>query len=175
MPKPTLSDVLNVHDPMLNDNYDLVFAKVPGNGGADNRQLTIQCKTANKPGTTMAEVEVELFGHKVMHGARRTWSNTLTIEFVEDANGKITHAIEAWVEWIRETQTQHGHFKKDYASDAVLHIYDQEGNTTMTYNIYNCWPSEVPDLQFDGSGGQALTLSCTFKFDYLEEEGGGGG
>lgn len=29
MPKPSLDEVLNVGDPMLNDNFDLVFTRVP--------------------------------------------------------------------------------------------------------------------------------------------------
>ena len=170
MPKPNLDDVLNVHDPMLSDNFDMTFSSVPG--GGDQRQLTIQCKTAIKPGTTLNEVEVELFGHKVMHASRRVWSNDMSIEYIEDANGSITTQLENWAEVIRETETQHGAFKADYAVDAIFTIYDQPGNTVMEYKIINCWPSQVPDLQFDGTGGQNLTLSASFKFDHVERTRG---
>ena len=70
MPKPNYDEVSSVKDPMLNDNYDIQFPNVPG--GKDGRALRLQCKTAVKPGTNLAEVEVELFGHKLMHAARRT-------------------------------------------------------------------------------------------------------
>lgn len=168
MPKPSLNDVLNVQDPMLSDNFDLTFSSVPG--GGDNRQLTIQCKTAIKPGTTLTEVEVELFGHKVMHAAKREWSKEMSIEFIEDHRGSITRQLEDWAEHIRKKNTQHGNFKKDYAVDAVFKIYDQTGAVAMEYKITNCWPSQVPDLQFDGSGGTALTLSASFKFDHVERQ-----
>lgn len=172
MGKPTLTQVLKVHDPMLADNFDMVFEKVVGNpeGPASIENLTVQCKTAVKPGSQMAEVEVELFGHKVMHGAKRTWSNDMQIEFVEDANGMITKTMENWLEQIREIETQHGHFKKDYATNAKFTIYDQEGESQAEYKIHNIWPADVSELSFDGSGGQALNTQVSFKFDHVTRE-----
>lgn len=166
MPKPTLDNVLAVKDPMLNDNFEIIFPSIPG--GSKQRELHIQCKSAIKPGTTLAEVEVELFGHKVMHHARRTWSNEITLEFIEDYEGTITHDLELWAEELRARTSQHGQFKADYAVDAQFNIYDQNGTKAMEYKITNCWPSQVPDLQFDGTGGALQTLSVTFKFDHVE-------
>lgn len=166
MPKPTLNDVKNVPDPMLADNFDLTFSSVPG--GGNNRQLTIQCKSAVKPGTTLMEVEVELFGHKVIHAAKREWSKELPIEFIEDHRGGITRQLEDWAEFVRAKDSQHGNFKRDYAVDAIFKIYDQTGAVAMEYKISNCWPKQVPDLQFDGSGGQIVQLSASFGFDHVE-------
>lgn len=168
MPKPTLENVLAVKDPMLNDNFELIFPSVPG--GSKQRELHIQCKSATKPGTTLTEIEVELFGHKVMHGARRTWSNDMTVEFIEDYEGTITHELELWAEAIRARTSQHGEFKAAYAVNATFNIYDQNGKKAMQYKIVNCWPSQVPDMQFDGSGGATQTLSVTFKFDNVIRE-----
>lgn len=167
MPKPSFDEVSTVKDPMLNDNYDISFPSVPG-GGGDGRALRLQCKTAVKPGTNLAEVEVELFGHKLMHAARRTWSNEISVEFIEDNTGNITKILEAWAEVARATRTQHGAFKDTYAVNAKLRIYDQPGNVVMTYTLRNCWPSQVPDISFDGSGGAIITLGATFKFDIVE-------
>jgi hypothetical protein len=167
MPKPTLDDTWSILDPMLSDNFDLTFASLPGDPAntATIREVCIQCKSAVKPGTTMAEVEVELFGHKVMHGARRTWSNDMSITFVEDRNGKITKMLENWIEFIRQRFSQHGHFKSDYAVEAIFNIYDQTGATTATYELHNCWPSDCQELSFEGAGGAALEAQATFKFD----------
>lgn len=168
MAKPNLDEVLGVKDPMLNDNFELLFADVP-NGG-NGRDLRIQCKTAIKPGTSITEVEIELFGHKVLHGAKRTWSNELSIEFVEDNKGTITKALEDWSEYIRGTDSQHGEFKEQYAKNATFIIYDQKGEKAMEYDLFNCWPSQVPDLQFDGTGGANITLSASFKFDHVKRK-----
>lgn len=163
MPKPSLDDIMDIKDPMLNDNFDFTFASIPG--GGDRRQFTVQCKTAVKPGMTMQEVEVELFGHVVSHAAKKVFSKTFTLEIVENNKGDIAKALEQWMELIRGTDTQHGEFKAKYAVKGVLKIYNQKGDVAAEYEIKNCWPSEIPESQFDGTGGALITISPTFKYD----------
>lgn len=163
MPKPTLDDVYNVKDPMLNDNFDFTFAQIPG--GGDRRRLTVQCKTAVKPGMTIQEVEMELFGHKVLHAAKKVFSTTFSLEIIENSKGDVTRDLEAWAEVIRGTDTQHGAFKETYATNGELTIYQQDGSVAAVYVIENCWPTDIPEEQFDGSGGSMITLSVQFKYD----------
>ena len=163
MPKPSLDNVLDIKDPMLNDNFEFTFSSIPG--GGDRRRMTVQCKTAVKPGVTIQEVEMELFGHTVVHAAKKNFSRTFTLEIVENSKGDISKDLENWMELIRGTETQHGEFKSVYAVKGTLRIYDQRGDVAAEYEIKNCWPSEIPDSQFDGSGGAMITISPTFKYD----------
>lgn len=166
MAKPSLDDVLAVADPMLNDNFDLTFTSVPG--GGDGRALRIQCKSGIKPGMTLEQAEVELFGHKTVHAARKTFSNSMSITFHESYDNKITQSLEDWSEFCRSHETQSGNFKADYAVKARITIYDQTGAEVVSYDIFNCWPTEVPDAQFDGSGGEAMTIDATFAYDHYK-------
>lgn len=167
MSKVTLTEVLGINDPMLNDNFELTFTKVPG-GGADGRQMRLQCRSGVKPGMSIQEVEIELFGHKVKHAARKVFSGSMSVGFVESYEGRITQGLEAWAEMIRGTDTQSGSFKRDYATTAVLNIFDQTGAVSLTYNIYNVWPTQVPDYSFDGAGGSAIQVDVEFAYDYYE-------
>lgn len=172
MPKPNLDEIQSIPDPMLSDNFELLFPNIPGaQGDTATRALRLQCKNTIKPGTQMEDVPVELFGHRAMHAGRRTFSNEISVEFIEDAFGTIGKSLESWVEWVRSKRTQSGHFKRDYAQDAVLNIFDQEGNQVLSYKIVNMWPSNVPDETFDGSSATAISLSCSFKYDYYLEDG----
>lgn len=166
MPKPTLDEVLDVGDPMLNDNFDLQFTPVPG--GGDGRTLRIQCKSGVKPGMSVAQAEMELFGHKTVHAARKTFSNSMSISFHESYDGIINTTLEDWSEMCRATDTQSGNFKRDYTSTGRMTIYDQTGAESLNYDIFNCWPTEVPDASFDGAGGTAMTVDATFAFDYYK-------
>lgn len=166
MGKPTLDDVLNVGDPMLNDNFDITFTRVPG--GGDGRSLRIQCKSGIKPGMSVQQAEIELFGHKTVHAARKTFSNSMSMSWHEDRRGTIVQQMENWSEFCRSTRTQTGNYKSAYASTARLTIYDQVGSPVLNYNIVNCWPTEVNDLSFDGSGGTAQMTECTLAYDYYE-------
>jgi hypothetical protein len=168
MPKPNLEEVLDVGDPMLNDNFDLIFTEIPG--GGDGRKLRIQCKSGIKPGMSVQQAEMELFGHKTVHAARKTFSNSMSISFHESFDGLITTTLEAWSEECRGTETQSGKFKKDYTTTGTITIYDQTGEEALTYEIFNCWPTEVPDSSFDGSGGTAMTVDATFAYDYYKRK-----
>ena len=166
MPKPNLDEVLNIGDPMLNDNFDLVFASIPG--GGNNRAMRIHCKSGIKPGMSVQQAEVELFGHKTVHAARKTVSNSMSISFHESYDAEMNITLENWSEMCRSTDTQSGNFKRDYAVTATLTIYDQTGAPVVEYEIFNCWPTEVPDAQFDGAGGTAMTVDATFAYDYYK-------
>lgn len=168
MSKVTLTEVLGVNDPMLNDNFELTFTKVPGGSVADGRQLRLQCRSGVKPGMSITEVEIELFGHKVKHAARKVFSGSMSVGFVESHEGRITTVLENWAESIRGTDTQSGTIKKYYATIATLNIFDQTGAVSLSYRIYNVWPTQVPDYSFDGAGGSVIQVDVEFAYDYYE-------
>jgi hypothetical protein len=166
MAKPNLQSVLTIADPMLSDNFELLFGTVPSVNGSGNTQaLLLQCKTVVKPGMTIEQVTYDLFGHTVEFAGRLTYSHTMAIEFVENWQGTITRTLENWMSVARDPITQHGALKAQYTSDAILNIYNQLGNVSLSYKIINMFPTEIPDLSFDGSASTALSVSATFSYD----------
>lgn len=169
MGKPTLSDVASsIPDPMLSDNFSLDIPNVPT--GDSTVSLYMQCQQATKPGMTVNAVEVQLFGHTTEHAGNLTYNHDLSVTYVENRKAQILRLLERWAEYCRSHDTQHGHYKSEYARDAYLKIYDQKGLTVATYRIVNLWPTTVPDVSFDGTNSTAITLQVGFKFDYYEEK-----
>lgn len=175
MAKPNLESILTIADPMLSDNFEFIFGTVPGSNNTES--LRLQCKTAVKPGSTLEQVTYDLFGHTVEFAGRLTYGHTMSVEYVENWQGTITRTLEKWQEFARAHGTQHGNFKAGYATNAELIIYNQVGDVSLKYKIFNVWPTEVPDLSFDGSAANALSVSATFSYDYFEitQENGGSG
>jgi hypothetical protein len=172
MAKPSLGAVLAaVPDPLLSDNFQLAFPNVPT--GDNSIPLLMQCKTAIKPGFTINNVEVQLFGHTVEHAGNKTFSHDLSVEYVENRMLQIHDILEGWGNLIRGTQTQHGAFKADYARDGYLTVFDQMGNTVKEYVIVNCWPSVVPDDPFDGTAANVISMQISFKYDYYYDKSKG--
>lgn len=167
MPKPTLDNILSISDPMLSDNFELIFGNVPSISGTGNTEaLRLQCKTASKPGMSMEQVSYDLFGHTVKFAGKLTFSHTMSINYVETWKGDATRTLENWLEVGRGVQSGHGKFKAEYASPATLIIYNQMGEISLQYKIVNMWPTEVPEVEFDGSSAEPVTLAATFSFDY---------
>lgn len=171
MAKPNLQEESVVTDPLLSDNFLMRFARVPGS--SNGRALELQCRTAMKPGYTIEEVEVAIYGHVFKHVGRYTTTHETTIEFVENRQLQILTMLEEWGRRCRDVQTQHGSYKlgnDGYAVPGSLTIFDQKGTPVATYTMMNMWPSALPDMQFDGQSSTLMTLSTTFKFDWYQKE-----
>jgi len=165
MPKPSFGDVAaSVLDPMLSDNFFLNINDIPGVGTFDNA-LRMQCQSAVKPGMTINAVEVQVFGHTLEYAGNLTYGHDMSVEYVENRSAQITQTLEAWAEYIRSRESQHGAFKKEYARDGTLTIYDQKGAKVIEYKIENMFVTTVPDLSFNGSSASIITLSASFKYD----------
>lgn len=164
MPKPSFGEVAaSVVDPMLSDNYMLNIPNIPI--GNDVGQLRLQCRSAAKPGQTINAVEVQVFGHTLEYAGNLTYSHDMNVDFVENRSGQVVSLLEAWAGFIRNDESQHGAYKNEYARDGIFTIYDNKGNVVKEYKIEGMWPSQIPDLSFDGSSSQLITLSVSFKYD----------
>lgn len=174
MPKPTLGEVADsIVDPLFSDNYLLEIGSVPGAAG-NSRPLTLQCRTAIKPGFTIENVEVALFGHTLQYAGRKTFSHDMQVEYVENGKGEIHTTMEEWGEKCRGTQSQHGSYKNEYSKTATLTMFDTTGKVVLRYRIYGLWPSSVPDTNLDGQSATLITLGIGFKYDYYERDNGQG-
>lgn len=174
MGKPTiLSVAASILDPLLSDNFELEFPNVPL--GDSTIPLLMQCQSAQKPGVTVNPVEVQVFGHTLEYAGNLTYSHDLSVEYIENRKMEITRLLEKWAEYIRAHETQHGAFKKEYARDAYLRVFNNKGDLVYEYLIVNCWPTTVPEIAFNGSSASAITMSVTFKYDWYELRTGSGG
>lgn len=167
--KVTLDEFESTGDPMLDDNFEIIFSGLPG--GLDGaKTLRIHVKTAVLPGTTIEEVMKEAFGYQLRYAGRKTWSGSFQIELNENHEAKILKLLRSWSQIMRHTKTGTGKFKKEYAATATMNLLDQTGAVVDTTEIRGVWPGQVPDYSFSGSA-QAIPCSVDFKFDYTLENG----
>ena len=164
MPKPQLGQIAAaVVDPLLSDNFSLNIPSVPS--GDSTVPLLMLCRTATKPGMTLNQVEVQLFGHTLEYAGNLTYNHDLSVEYVENRSMQIHKILEAWMLYIRAEETQHGAYASEYYRNADFTVYDNKGNVVREYTIHGLWPSAVQDLSFDGTSANSLACSVTFKFN----------
>ncbi len=167
MPKPSIGDIAAaIADPMLSDNFVLDIPNIPVPGSTQG--LLMQCQQASKPGMTLNKVEVQLFGHTLEHAGNLTYSHSMAVTYLENRKAEIQGILERWTEFARSHTSQHGAYKSEYARDAYLRIFDQKGIKVKEYRIVNIFPSEVPEIQFDGSNSTIITVAANFSYDWYE-------
>lgn len=170
MSKVTFDDMTTIGDPLMDDNFEIIFSKLPSAAGAA-ATFRLFCKTGVLPGYTLDEVLQEAFGHALRFAGKKTFSGSISIEFNENSDMKIYKQLKAWGDFVKATKTQLGAFKKDYAGKATINVFKQDGSTSQTFEVQNIWPGQLPDLSFSG-GAQAMTISVDFKYDIVLDSDG---
>ncbi len=151
--------------------YELLITP-PNNSGAI-RPLCIRCQTVMFPGSGVDVMQIYLNGFLVHYRGRKIFSNQFQATFVEGADALTWLTLKAWQETVVQTWTGNGEYKAGYISQsAVLNVYDAVGaSPAQVATIYNLWPSEVPDVQLEGTTSQPFLVSCAFTFDVVEYAG----
>lgn len=177
--KLTFDEVTSIGDPLLDDNFEIIFSGVPSQVG-DAGTFRLFCKTGVLPGYTLDEVLQEAFGHALRFAGKKTFSGSISIEFNENSQMKLYTMIKTWGDLIRGSNTQlstlfkgsqTGTTANGYAAKAQINVFRQDGSVAKSYYIYNVWPGQLPDLSFSG-GAQALTVSVDFKYDIVKDSDG---
>ena len=174
MPKVTFDELSTTGDPLLDDNFEIIFtipSGIPGLSASDAGLFRLFVKTGVLPGYTLDEVLKEAFGHQMRFVGKKTFSGSISIEFNENSEMAMYKRLKAWGDFMKGSKTQLGAFKKQYATKAVVNVFKQDGSTSGTYNIINVWPGQLPDLSFSG-GAQGMTISVDFKYDIVLDEAG---
>lgn len=170
MSKVTYDDMTTIGDPLMDDNFEIIFSRLPSAAG-DAATFRLFCKTGVLPGYTLDEVLQEAFGHALRFAGKKTFSGSISIEFNENSEMKIYKQLKAWGDSVKATKTQTGSFKKEYAAKAAINVFKQDGSISQTFDVLNIWPGQLPDLSFSG-GAQAMTISVDFKYDIVLDSAG---
>lgn len=168
MAKVTLDEFNSTADPLLDDNFEFLVPNPPVGGAEWARSIRIMMKSGVKPGSTVEDILREAFGHQAVFAGRKTFTHTFTSEFNENSEMALYKPIEEWHDLIRGTQTQLGARKARYAVKAIFRIFNTDGAVVAEYELVNCWPKTVPDLNFSGQA-QMIPVSIEWAFDYIKK------
>jgi hypothetical protein len=50
-----------------------------------------------------------------------------------------------------------------------LDVYDNGGNVTRTIILAGAFPTDIAEIEYNGAGAEAVEISMTFSFDYLDD------
>lgn len=166
MGKVNLTEFGTIGDPITSDSFEILLSSLPAGLDTEGaRNFRIHCKVFAKPGVTIEEILQEAHAHTLRYAGRKTFSGTIPVEFVDNADLRIVRMCEDWAELARTTEDQRGRPKSEYAVTATMNILDVTGATTNTYEIKGFWCKSVQDMSFDGMG-QAVPVNAEFSFDH---------
>jgi hypothetical protein len=171
VPRTNLSEVLAIPDPLYSDNFELYFPVLPTGVGVGPAitGLRVQCKSATIPGIMNEAQDITMHGFKISTAGRTVFSNTLSVVYMEANTLIIQRTLRNWVNVVRDFRDQVSIGKQAYSKNGELIVYNELGKKITSYNLINCFCSEVQDVNMDGTGANLIDINATFRYDFADE------
>jgi hypothetical protein len=131
--------------------------------GMGTEQAQYLVRTANLPGTTIEPILVPWQGHDAKFAGKYTYAD-LPVTFNVDINSKIRLAFEYWQEYIHNSETNVYRLPSEYWQDQILYLLDNNGDPSMTYRIYDAWPTDVATVPVSYDANEIIQFDVTFAY-----------
>ena len=196
-PKPTIKTVAdlktNILNPALTSTYECSFAfpgavtkwannKTTGIGnGIDeikSQNLTIACRAASLPGTSLATHEMlnDFTGIRERHVYRRQYDENASFTFYVDVNYDLIFIFENWLNFIinqdssdptvkNPNYSYRVNFPNEYKSQIFIRKFEKDyAGRNLEYTFFDAYPSSINSMPvtYDQSGA----LECTVNFNF---------
>lgn len=166
MARTSVQNLQSVGDPALAWNFSLALPYIPGS--SDTRDLIYKCQSSSKPGMTLEVVDAALHGVNIPYASRKQYSHRMTVRFLEDNGWKTRTKIARWMDIARDWVTNTGSFATTYKVTTDLITYNDLPEVTDVTRVFGLWPTEMADVQLDGSTGDIVFLEVTFVYDFWQ-------
>lgn len=161
-----LTDVTNLSDVLLQNNYELLFPNPPG--GGDGRALLIQNASVQMPGRGNHEVSYTLHRHTAKMAGSRDYTNQFTASFLETGSRRVMSALQSWQEIITDKDTGCPSLKSDYATSCTITLLGANCNVVETRRFHNVWLLKFDQTELNGGQDQVITYTAEFRFDWWD-------
>lgn len=141
--------------------------------GGSSQNLAIKCLNCPIPGMGNEAMKVPLHGHTFGFRGRRTNPGTFSPTFYEVSDMSTLDVLRLWLEFTVGSESGNsGGYKREYAVDANLIVYDTTGKAIKAHIIEGCIIQDVPDVTMDGSSSSPVQVAPTFGYDRVDWNNG---
>jgi hypothetical protein len=167
MARTSYANILALPDSAQVWNFDLFFPSIPG--GASATSMTYRCKTSTLPSSKIEPLKIELHGAAKQEAGRATYDHSFTAKFQETVDYATMSAFRKWRASMRDWKNNTGTDSAAYKVNLELDVYDNGGNVTRTIILAGAFPTDIAEIEYNGAGAEAVEISMTFSFDYLDD------
>lgn len=159
----TFTQIDSVPDILPANRHKLIFPSMGGNASG----LTLRYVSVQLPTEGIAQITIPYLGHPISFRGGTTSEHTVTVEFNEDSAGTTLNTLYAWMGLVRSHKQGQGGYKKEYAKDGELHVFDTTGVPTHKFTLLNMWPFNIT-LPQNGQDSAAYQVSVQFSVDGVD-------
>lgn len=139
--------------------YFEVILNTPSGIPNIGEKISLTCKAAQLPGSTLTSIPVRYFGRETKHAGTRTFQPWQII-VLNDEDFAVRHALELWSNSInRHEQNVRDaafHRNSQYRTTALVTQYSKVNVPIRTYELVNAWPQEVAPIDLNWDNAEAI-------------------
>lgn len=131
--------------------------------GGSSRYLA---KSAKLPSSKVASAEVNYKGRKFAYPTTQDMERTMSVGFYNDIHFGQRNFFEYWIQFMRTTQTNVGHYPDDCFAEMKVYQHDVKGNILKAYKFINVFPTSVSEIALDWGSEGIEEFTVDFQFHY---------
>jgi len=190
-PKPKARNVAKLKNtilqPSLTSTYECSFVVPPdvkgeinsrdGYNNALSEKLTLSCREAALPGTSLAThtLDNDRTGVTERHAYRRQYDTTSSFSFYVDHDYDIINFFENYISFIvnepRNTSVNNDNyfyrvsFPNDYKTNFYIKKFERDyAGKNLTYKFFNAYPISINQMPVNYDASQILLCTVNFNF-----------
>ena len=163
--RPTLLDVRNAGEYATKFRWTLDMRFLPPVVKANADHLNVLCSSSSLPTKTIADMPIEVRGHKHFQPGIATPNGRIDLVFYETVNSQIHVMFLSWQEKIWAHNTGVGvSYDKLIADKICLHRLDNQDKVICTYVLRWCFLESYTNPTLSGNASD--TIKCTVALSY---------
>lgn len=130
--------------------------------------INIMCHTCTLPSRELQSFDIKQFGPPHRMPMTASYS-PISFAFYSDGNLNTRKYFEIWQTAAHNISSNTFNFYNEYVSDIRITILDAEGRDAYFVDIYECWPSSIPQVDYSySSQDQAQSFMVVMQYRYWQ-------
>jgi len=172
MGRPTHEQVRQIGDLALLISWDFEFTVPPPAiaGQFTSAALNVRCESADVPKLTDAVVEGNVRGHKIRQSGVPTYSDSITLTFLEDTKNTIRKFLKAWRDACWDPNTGKKKPQNEIEGEITLYQLDRDNNRIWFFKLHGAfWSDDEASAQLVGEGSDTVKPTVTVSYNYFTD------
>lgn len=175
MTRPSITDVRGIQNFATVYQWNVMFSTLPKKVSTtaltsnNGEPLNFRCESTELPKLTNESMIVSIRGHKIKQSGIHTYSNILTLIFVETVDNMISQFLHDWREACWEAKTGVQQTKQDIQAVMELHRLNSVDKEIWKYKMTGVYLEDFDLGQLDGVTSEAFKPSIVLSYDYFED------
>jgi len=130
-----------------------------------NQNALVYLKTCSRPNVTLEPIEMHHNQERAWFAGRTNWEAISMNWYDIEQDLDTSQSIYDWLEVTTQIPDANVSLPSTYKKKGKLQMTDHEGSAKETWELHNCWPTNVNWNELDYSTNDIVLISVSMRYD----------